>query len=87
MDCSDAAFTILNVHHFMFYCAMLACELIVCTSSFRGFHILNNNKIVRRRMSVFLVVHTHGTETGRITTTYMFNKAEESFFKTIKTVH
>ena len=38
---SDAAFTILNVHDFMFYCAMLACELIVCTSSFRGFQILN----------------------------------------------
>ncbi len=25
----------------MFYCAMPTCELVVCTSSFRGFYILN----------------------------------------------
>ncbi len=39
--CSDAAFTNLIVHHFTFYCFMLECEPILCTSSFQGFHILN----------------------------------------------
>ncbi len=45
----------------MFYCALLACELIVSTSSFRGFHILNKKKIITVSVTLFIVESDSGS--------------------------